>query len=470
MMKCCKFRLSVLILILANLAAMASDRQPNVIFILADDLGYGELGSYNQSMIATPRLDQLAKEGMRFTRFYAGSTVCAPSRSVLMTGLHVGHTRVRGNSSANNYAGQTIGADDFTIADLMKQAGYATALVGKWGLGEIDSGSAPDHLGFDHYFGFLNQSHAHNHFPSFLWMDGERVELPNDLVPVGSVEGTGYSTNQLVWANDLFFAAARDFIRDNADRPFFLYLAPTVPHANNERSKVLGDGMEVPDYERYAGMDWPDHQKGHAAMNSKLDASVGSLVDLVDSLGLAGDTIIFFTSDNGPHREGGYGYDPEFFNSNGPLRGIKRDLTDGGTRVPLIVRWPGRVKAGSSSDHVGFFGDVMSTLAEIADTAAPDHDGLSLLPVLTGEEEADKHPFLYWEFYEREVTQAVLLDGRWKGIRPGSPENPIILYDQEADPGESRDCSGDHPEVVARIAELMRTQHVPNQNWQIDGL
>lgn len=456
--------------LLLPLAAL-SGRPPNIVLIVADDLGYGELGSYGQKQIPTPRLDRMAAEGMRFTRFYAGSSVCAPSRSVLMTGLHVGHTQVRGNAGAGgNLDAQTLTTDRITIAGLLRQAGYRTALVGKWGLGDIGSRATPDKVGFDHYFGFLNQSHAHNHFPNFLWSDSERLPLPNDLIADPRVEGLGYSSNRLVWANDLFFADARAFIAANVDRPFFLCLALTLPHANNERSTALGDGMEVPDYGDFASRDWPDHQKGHAEMNTRLDRGVGALLDQLDALGIGGETLVMFTSDNGPHREGGTDYDPEFFDSNGPLNGIKRDLTEGGIRVPLIVRWPGYIPAGSVSDHVSSFGDMMATFGQLAGVEPPPNDGLSLLPTLTGRGNQESHTFLYWELYEKDVTQAVLLEGRWKGIRPEAPNGRIVLYDLQTDPGEMVDRAARYPEIVARIEELMRTQHVPNEHWKIPGI
>ena len=465
------FRISVFLSLTVSLSATDSVKKPNVLFILADDMGYGEVGCYGQQTIATPELDRMAAEGMRFSQFYAGSTVCAPSRSVLMTGLHVGHTRVRGNSKENNYAGQTLSPEDFTLADLMKQAGYATALVGKWGLGDIDSQGTPDKLGFDHYFGYLNQTHAHNSFPNFLWRDGERVHLPNDLVPEGTVEGVGYSTNQLVWSNSLFFAEARDYIRKHAEQPFFLCLSLVIPHANNERSKLLGDGMEVPDYGEFVQKDWPNHQKGHAVMNTQLDREIGVLMDLLESLDLTDDTIVIFTSDNGPHREGGIDYDPEFFDSNGQWRGIKRDLTDGGIRVPMIVRWPGVVEPGGVCDHVGYFADILPTLAEVVgETKTGKTDGLSLVPALKGSEVGAGHPYLYWEFYEGDVTQAVLLEGRWKGIRCPAPDAAIVLYDQLADPAELQNCAEQNPGIVARIAAIMKEAHIPNDNWKIEGL
>ena len=460
----------------AQTAATAA--RPNIILILADDLGYGELGSYGQKLVPTPNLDRMAAEGMRFTQFYAGSTVCAPSRSVLMTGQHMGHTRVRGNASAGvangagpaglNYASQTLGVDDLTVATVLQRAGYATALVGKWGLGEADSTGAPWLHGFDHFYGFLNQTHAHNHFPDFLWRNRERIELPNDRVPVGPVAGAGYATRRLRFADDTFFDEAESFIARAQDKPFFLELALTIPHANNERSRELGDGMEVPGYGSYAGRDWPDNEKGHAAMNELMDRRVGQLLDLLAKQGLDRNTLVLFTSDNGPHREGGGAYDPEFIDSNGPLRGIKRDLTDGGIRVPLIARWPGRIPAGTVSDHVAYFGDFMATWAELAQATVPTGvDSLSFVPTLLGRGAQAVHPFLYWEFYEKGVTQAVLLDGRWKAIRPSDSET-VMLYDLRTDPSEMNNIARSQPEIIARVESLMRTAHVPNEHWRIN--
>ena len=446
----------------------APPERPNIILILADDLGYGELGCYGQKMVPTPNLDRLAAEGMRFTQFYAGSTVCAPSRSVLMTGRHLGHTRVRGNSSANNYAGQTLAADDTTVATVLQRAGYATGLTGKWGLGESDTAGAPWRQGFDYFYGFLNQTHAHNHFPDFLWRNQERVALPNDLVPVGPVPGVGYATKRGRYADDAFFDEAAAFIERNRAKPFFLEVALTIPHANGERARTLGDGMEVPDYGSYADRNWPDNEKGHAAMNERLDRRVGELMALLTRLGLDGRTLVLFTSDNGPHREGGGDYDPEFIDSNGPLRGIKRDLTDGGIRVPLLARWPGRIKPGMVSDQVGYFGDFLATFAELAGgTVPPENDSLSLVPTLLGRGPQRGHAYLYWEFYERNVTQALLLGGRWKAIRQPALTGPVRLYDVKHDVGEATDVAAQHPEIVAQAVAHMHAAHVPNEHWKL---
>lgn len=456
------------------LQAAAQPARPNIIFVLADDLGYGDLGSYGQQMVATPQLDRLAGEGIRFTQFYAGSTVCAPSRSVLLTGRHMGNTTVRGNAGARGLIVQTLAASDVTFATVLKRAGYVTGLVGKWGLGERDSPGAPWLQGFDYFYGFLNQSHAHNHYPDHLWrydarspLSDNRVALKNDLVPVGTIPGVGYATQRVEYAGDLFFAEAESFIERNKAGPFFLFLSLTVPHANNERSRMLGDGMEVPSYGAYADTPWPDATKGQAAMVTRMDTGIGRLMDRLRALGLDDNTVVMFSSDNGPHREGGPNYDPAFFQASGPLRGIKRDLTEGGIRVPFIVRWPGKIPAGTVSPHVGYFGDLLATFAELAQTPVTlPHDGISFVPVLKGQpDQQASHGHLYWEFYENTFKQAVLLDGRWKGIRSLRDNNTLELYDLREDSGEARNLAASEPERAAQLALLMDESHRPNTHW-----
>jgi len=449
-----------------TVSAQAS--KPNIVFILADDLGYGELGCYGQKTIQTPNLDRMAAQGVRFTQFYAGSTVCAPSRSVLMTGQHMGHTPVRGNAGPTNAPAQTLRPGDVTVAKVLQQAGYATGLVGKWGLGEGGTAGEPGKQGFDYFFGFLNQAHAHNHYPDFLWRNTEKVPLPNVVTPVGMVPGVGYATKRVQYANDLFFDEARAFIARNQSRPFFLELALTVPHANNERARALGDGQEVPDYGPYADKDWPDPLKGQAAMITRMDRQVGELMAQLRQLGLDERTLVIFTSDNGPHNEGGPKFTPEFFDANGPLRGIKRSLTDGGIRVPFIARWPGRIAPGGVSGHAGYFGDIMATLAELAGAKPPAKlDSISLVPALLGRGPQAKHEYLYWEFYEGGVSQAVLLDGRWKGLRLKTPAAPIQLYDVANEIGEETDLAAQQPKLVERIAAIMRAAHIDNEYWKL---
>ncbi|MBI5689841.1 MAG: arylsulfatase [Verrucomicrobia bacterium] len=442
--------------------------RPNLIFILADDLGYGELGSYGQKRIKTPHLDRMAAEGMRFPQFYAGSTVCAPSRSVLMTGLHLGHTRVRGNAGGRNMEAQTLLAGDITVARVLQQAGYATGLIGKWGLGEIDQPGEPRKQGFDYYFGYLNQGHAHNHFPSYLWRNGEKVALPNDLVSSGVWEGMGYSKNRQVYGDDLIAQEARDFVQRNREKPFFLFWSLVTPHANNERSRDLGEGNEVPDQGIYASEPWPESARNHAAMVTRMDRDIGELFALLKKLGLDERTVVMFSSDNGPHKEGGPNYDPSFFTPSGPLSGMKRSLTDGGIRVPFLARWPGRIKAGVVTPHVGYFGDLMATWAELAGATPPAAiDSLSFVPTLLGRGEQRRHRHLYWEFYEQGVSQAVLMEDRWKAIRLKTTSAPIQLYDLSTDVAEKNDLAARHPEWVARARELMTTSRVDNEHWRI---
>src|SRR6516162_1054573 len=330
--------------------------RPNIILILADDLGYGDVGCYGQKRIQTPQIDRLAAEGMRFTQCYAGSTVCAPSRCALMTGLHSGHGTVRGNALV------PLAPEDVTVAEVLKEANYATALIGKWGLGEPGSTGIPNRKGFDYFFGYLNQQHAHNYYPDYLWKNQEKVNL------AGNVVKNNVATERAQYSHDLFTNQALGFLdsrkRLTPDKPFFLYLAYTIPHANNERGRAEGNGMEVPSDAPYSGRPWPQAQKNHAAMITRLDADVGKLLERLKVLGLDEQTIIFFSSDNGPHKEGGA--DPKFFQSAGALRGHKRDLTEGGIRVPMIVRWPGKIKAGTVSDQVWAFWDFLPTAAELA--------------------------------------------------------------------------------------------------------
>ena len=304
---------------LASGYALAAE-PPNLVWIMGDDLGYGELGCYGQQVIRTPRLDRMAREGLRFTHFYAGATVAAPLRSVLMTGQHEGHTRVRGNAGAANPAAQALRADDTTVAAVLRAAGYRTALVGKWGLGDVGPAESglPRRQGFDQFFGYLNQQHAHNHFPDFLWRNEERVALENKITPVGTT-GAGYATDARQYADDLFADEALRFVGENRARPFFLYWCMVVPHANNERASALKNGAEVPDFGPYSGEPWPEADKGHAAMITRLDSYVGRLLTALRELGLAERTLVIFTSDNGPHQESRQ--DLTRFKPAGPLRG-----------------------------------------------------------------------------------------------------------------------------------------------------
>ncbi|HEY3129392.1 MAG TPA: arylsulfatase [Acidobacteriota bacterium] len=420
----------------------ATARKPNIIFILADDLGYGDLGCFGQRVIKTPNIDQLAKQGMRFSQCYAGSTVCAPSRCALMTGFHTGHGRVRGNGLV------PLLPQDRTVAEILKQAGYATSLIGKWGLGEPGTTGTPNKKGFDEFFGYLNQTHAHNYYPEYLWKDEEKYFLK-----------TGE------YSDDLFTREALDFVRRKKDRPFFLYLAYTIPHANNELGAKTGNGMEVPSDAPYSGESWPQKEKNFAAMVTRMDGDIGKLLALLKELRIESETVVFFSSDNGPHKEGGH--DPGFFHSSGSLRGIKRDLYEGGIRVPMIVRWPGKVKAGTSS-QVWAFWDFLPTAAELAGAKIPAGiDGISMMPVLLGQSQKS-HQYLYWEFHEHGFSQAVRM-GDWKAVRP-APGMPLQVYDLKTDLGERNDVADRHPELLASIEQILDSARTQSNDWPVPVL
>jgi arylsulfatase A-like enzyme len=463
------FAALVLMLLVAGFVAAAEfPGKPNIVFILADDLGYGEIGSYGQKLIATPRIDRMAREGMRFTQFYAGATVCAPSRSVLMTGQHHGHTRVRGNAGKANPRAQALRSNDLTVARVLQSAGYRTALIGKWGLGDVGEAESglPRRHGFDYFFGFLNQHHAHNHYPEYLWRNEEKVPLANDRIAVGD-QGGGYATNGTVYADDLFADEAVTFLRQQSRQPFFLFLSLVVPHANNERNRVLKNGAEVPDLAPYADRPWPPPDQGHAAMITRMDGYVGRVLDELQRLKLDRQTLVIFTSDNGPHKESGH--DAERFRPYGPLRGYKRDLTEGGIRVPFIAWWPGTVKARRVSEHVGYGGDLMATAVELAGAALPPGlDSISFVPALLGRSrDQRRHEWLYFEFHEGGFNSAAILDGRWKGIRAGTTNAPIELYDLKRDLGEGRNVADLHPDLVSRIAQYLDTARTESLDWPI---
>jgi len=408
-----------------------------------------------------PHIDRLAAEGMRFTDHYAGSTVCAPSRCSLMTGLHTGHTYVRGNREIQPMGQLPLPADTATLPRTLKQAGYTTALIGKWGLGGPNSVGTPNNQGFDYFFGYLCQRHAHNYYPEFLFRNDQRVHLRNKVAG-DRKDGAGVATEKVDYSYDLMATEALKFVEEHREGPFFLYLAITIPHANNEAGNK---GMEVPDYGIYADKDWPEAQKGHAAMISRLDRDMGRLMQKLKDLGIDDNTIVFFTSDNGPHREGGA--DPDYFDSNGPLRGIKRDLYEGGIRVPLIARWPGRIAAGTESDHVSAFWDFMPTLATLGQARPPkDTDGLCLVPTLLNIPNKQKeHEYLYWEFHERGSKQAVRM-GRWKAVRSGA-SGKLELYDLQTDLGETHDVADQHPDVVAKIESYLTTARTDSEFWPL---
>lgn len=449
--------------------ALAAQRQPNIVLILADDLGYGDLGCFGQKTLKTPRLDEMAAQGLRFTQFYAGCTVCAPSRSVLLTGKHMGRTVVRGNSTAPI----VIQPGQATIASVLKDAGYATACIGKWGVGTPDNLTNPNDVGFDHFFGYVNMWHAHNFFPEFLIRNGKVESLTNVVAdkwrqwqdPHLPQAGRGVATKREDYAPDLFIEDSLTFIRDNYKQPFFLYFAMNVPHANNEAGNK---GMEVPDLGEFASKDWPEPEKGFAAMIRNIDRDTGRILDLLTELDIAKETMVIFTSDNGPHQEGGHNAD--FFDSNGPLQGKKRDMTEGGIRVPTIAWWPGTIKAATQDDAHWYFGDMMATAAELARVDPPtDLDSDSFAPILRGqprEKRWNRRSHMYWEFYERGSAQAVRF-GKWKAIRKPMFTGPIELYDMSNDSEEKHDYAQRRPDLTRHAANLLNKMHVPDPNWKV---
>ena len=443
---------------------------PNIIYILVDDLGYGDLACYGQERFATPHLDQLALDGIRFTRHYSGSTVCAPSRSVLMTGLHTGHTPIRGNQEVKPEGQWPMPASTETLAEHLKEVGYVTGAFGKWGLGFPGSEGDPVNQGFDHFFGYNCQRYAHRYYPEYLWENEEKVYL----------EGNDWTTTT-TYAPDLIQQRTIDFIREHRDTSFFAFVPIVIPHAelivpdDEIYQHYLGEYPETP-YVGRPGADYgPDmvismycsQENPHAtfaAMVHRIDRYVGEIVMVLEELGLSENTILMFTSDNGPHMEGGA--DPRFFNSNGGLRGFKRDLYEGGVRVPFIVSWPGVIEEGGVSDHPSAFWDVLPTLGDLTGFEMEGTDGISFLPELLGEKQT-KHKFLYWEFHEQGGKQAILMDD-WKAVRLDvgkDPHGPIELYNLDSDPSEEQNVAEAHPDLVEAFSRMMEEERKPSAKF-----
>jgi arylsulfatase len=425
------------------------------VLILADDLGRADLGCYGQAKLRTPNLDRMAAEGMRFTRFYAGSPVCAPSRCTLLTGKHAGHGFVRDNREIQPEGQAPLPSSEITLAELLKDRGYATAAIGKWGLGFPGSEGDPLRQGFEHFYGFNCQRHAHFHYPSYLWKDGAKIAIPGNRD-----DGTGETH-----ANDLFEAEALAFLQAHKDRPFFLFLPLTLVHASlqvpaDSLAEYAGAFPEAP----YVGTHYKSHptpRAAYAAMVSRLDRTVGRVLAKVRECGLDDDTLVIFSSDNGPTRDEGGG-DGAFFQSAGGLRGFKGSVYEGGIAAPLLVRWPGRVRAGSTCDFLGYFPDILPTLTEAVGADAPAGlDGISFAPSLLGRAAQPSHDLLYWEFASYGGQQAARL-GPWKGVRRylSKGQNRIELYNLDDDPAETRDVADRHPEIAARAEAAMRSQHV----------
>lgn len=473
-------------------SSIAADK-PNIVFFLADDLGYGELGCYGQEKIRTPHIDALAREGMLFTQAYAGNAVCAPSRCVLMTSKHPGHATVRSNLRMEPEGQYPIGDAEITLAERLQGLGYVCGAFGKWGLGNVWSEGNPNKQGFHRFFGYNCQGKAHTYYPESLWSDSEVFPLKNNP-PIPGHEGLDPGANPMDpasynkfkgqdWAPDRIHEQAVAFLKANKAKPFFLFYPSILPHV----------ALQIPDaeLEPYLEMKWNDppftrEAKGYgytphftpraayAAMISKLDKQVGDIVGLLDKMGLKENTIVIFASDNGPTHINDE-VDVEFFNSAAGYRGLKGDLYEGGIRIPQVIRWPGKIAAGSTSDHVTGFEDWAPTFMELIGGPAPeDIDGVSFAPTLLGEKQ-EARPYLYREFPGYGGQQAVWLDAQWKGVRTklislgkkGATEIPTELYDLKTDPKETKDVSADHPELVKQIEEIMKREHVASKEFPI---
>lgn len=450
-----------------RLSAQQEGKKPNIIFILADDLGYGDVGCYGQQKIKTPHIDALAKQGMLFTEMYAGTAVCAPSRASLLTGMHTGHTPVRGNKGMKPEGQFPLPDSSVTIATILHNNGYSTGTFGKWGLGYPASTGEPTKKGVDAFYGYNCQTLAHNYYPDHLWDNTSRVELPGNL------------KEDSVYSGDLIHEHALQFLAQQHDKPFFLFLPYTLPHAAlygphdsiyQYYVKQFGEQDAKPsakaphdDY-RFE----PQPHAAFAAMVTRLDAYVGQIVAQVKQQGLEKNTLIIFASDNGPHKEGGA--DPAFFNSGGPFKGIKRDLYEGGIREPFIASWPGVIKPGSKNATPAAFWDMYPTFAELAGVQQYNRvDGISIVPLLKGKSLPKPHEYFYWEFHEFGGRQAVRY-GKWKGVRLNVNANddaPIELYDVEKDIAEANNVAVAHPDIIAKIKAFMQQAHVPDANWPL---
>ena len=442
--------LAVLYAALSPADAGAADRPPNIVFIMADDLGLGEVGCYGGKEIPTPNIDRLAAEGMTFTNAYSASAVCAPTRCGLMTGLHMGHATRRANGSRNGEI--PLAPQEVTVAELLKGAGYVTGGFGKWGLGNVGTTGVPEKQGFDIFHGYYDQTHAHNYFPTFLVRNSVSVPMPEGNRGRGRPGSPGNQGKGDVYSPDLITDETLTFIEANKDRPFFCYAAWTLPHGQ----------YEIPDASAFANRSWPQPVKNHAAMIARLDADVGRVVEKLQQLGLAEKTLVIFTSDNGAEGPGRM-----VWGGTAGLRGFKRHLYEGGIRAPFIARWPNRIVAGRESDLLTSHVDFLATACELAGVAAPaGTDSISIVPTLLSEEQSARHDWLYWEIYEGPAPfqQAVRMD-HWKGYRTALA-GPLELYNLRSDPKEESNVAADHPDVVAQIEGVMSRAHVRNPNWK----
>ncbi|MDA1015889.1 MAG: arylsulfatase [Planctomycetota bacterium] len=437
----------------------ADFHKPNIVYILLDDAGYGDLSCYGQKHFATPNIDRLAREGVKFTQHYSGSTVCAPTRCVLMTGKHTGHSFVRGNREVQPEGQAPIPADIVTIPKLLKQVGYATGAFGKWGLGAPLSEGDPTNQGFDEFYGYNCQRQAHSYYPSHLWHNKTKVPL----------DGKTY-------AHDLIMQQSLSFIRKHKDGPFFCFVPATIPHAamHVPEQYMAPFRKKFSQFEnvigKYKGPTVRNPVAAFAGMMVKMDEGVGQILDLLRELKIDDNTIVMLSSDNGPHKEGGH--QPDVFISNGGLRGYKRDLYEGGIRAPLVARWPGRIKAGTQSELVSAHWDMLSTFCELAGATTPkDIDGISIVPALIGGKQRT-HEYLYWEFYERGGRRAARF-GDWKAVQLDvhkDANGPIEIYNLAGDMVEKSNIAARHPEIVKQARQIFRDAHHPSRHWQFRSL
>jgi len=457
----------------------STERKPNIVYFLADDLGYNELGCYGQKWIKTPNIDSIATSGIRFTQHYSAQAVCAPARCSLMTGMHQGHSYIRGNGNPVERRGKgkpkdlyfpgqhPIPDSTLTIAEVLKKQGYATAAIGKWGLGFEGSSGDPNKQGFDLFYGFLCQVHAHNHYPRFLWRNGKKEMLKgNDRKLTGET-----------FSQDKFTEVALDFVNENKDKPFFLYMPYAIPHLSiqvtDESLEEYKGNIPEAEYKHRGYLPHPFPRAGYAAMISHLDRDIGKVMDLVKKLGLEEDTIFIFASDNGPTYDRLGGSDSDFFESSGPLRGRKGSLYEGGIRVPMVASWKGKIAPGTTTDLISAFWDVFPTFCDLAGAEAPRNiDGISFLPTLLGRAQQKKHGFLYWEFSSYGGQQALRM-GKWKVLRQGLMKNrdaEFQLYDLENDIGETKNVAADQPEVLKKAIEILKQEHVDSSLFPFPAL
>lgn len=463
------------VLFLLSNSLVFGQNRPNIVFILTDDMGYGDVGCYGQETLKTPNIDQMAQEGILFTNHYAGSSVCAPSRGALMTGRDPGHGRVRGNyeTGPHGFGGELeLRPQDVTLAEVLKRADYQTAIVGKWGLGMDGTTGEPNKKGFDYSYGFLNQAHAHNQFPEYLFRNGKKVTVPENL------NGQrGYFTN------DIFTDEAIQFLNNKNSKPFFLFVSFVTPHAemlvpeDSIFNSYKGKFEETPFVMSKQGSNGKDplgiyHSQEYpeaafASMITRIDLDVQRIQDELKKLGIDENTIVIFSSDNGPHKEGGN--DPYYFNSNGSQRGIKRDLYEGGIRIPFIVKWPGTIKPGQVSDHLSAFWDLLPTFADLAHVPIADvpTEGISLVPTLLGKpNEQEQHPYLYWEFHENKYSDQAVRKGKWKAVRH-DPDGVAELYNLQEDPKEEKNLAHQFPEIVTQLQSIMDHSRTVNPYFRL---